>query len=651
MKNCFKLKNKDKNKPEGKDGENDRHVATTTSGDLIVVSDNDLISVAYDESSWVIDSGAAFHVTSRKDFFTSYTVGEYGVLKMGNDGRSQVVGIGVVVLETKTGMKLVLKNVRHAPDIRLNVISTSVLDDKGYVSTFGDGQCKLTKGSLIVTRGKKCSDRVWSGKEVSYDHLRVFGCKDFVHVPKDERSKLDVKTRQCIFVGYGHDEFGYRLYDPVEKKLVRSRDVIFMEDQNIEDIQKMEKSESQSYDDLVDLNPTPVAHTPNATNEDQNDDSNHVPHDFADGNVKEESNEVHNQPHVDNNAPTVALRSSVLAHEKKLISQDNESEQALKASVNHNSSSGNRGGRGRGRGRGRGSNYQSQNQPNQFQGRGGERGGHHSTNHKSRLVDKSKVECFRCHKYGHYQNECYTNLKGQNGEKSNFAGKEEEVAEEVSLLMACHVKENSHQNMWYLDLGCSNHIFEDKLAKYGSVARKGIRDFNKKWRMPNPRCKSWVNCSCQNDWKPYVSALSSQSCSRLLLNKDQRHRMAVAFSLWPLEFQWIEDIVGEKYVSVNIDENDEGAQEYQSAENDQQIPVSSNIIPDSSTTTGTEHPQRTRRRPAWMADYEVTGDDQGEDPLTHFVLSEDQVANIMTKPLKISAFQRLRKLLGVCESA
>ncbi|VFQ70960.1 unnamed protein product [Cuscuta campestris] len=276
MKNCFKLKNKDKNKREGKDGENDRHVATTTSGD-------------------------------------------YGVLKMGNDGRSQVVGIGVVVLETRTGMKLVLKNVRHAPDIRLNLISTSVLDDEGYMSTFGDGQCKLTKGSLIVARGKKCSDRVWSGKDVSYDHLRVFGCKAFVHVPKDERSKLDVKTRQCIFVGYGHDEFGYRLYDPVEKKLVRSRDVIFMEDQNIEDIQKMEKSESQSYDDLVDLNPTPVAHTPNATSGDQNDDNSHVPHDFADGNGEEESNEVHNQPHVDNNSPTVALRRLCQRGSLKLV--------------------------------------------------------------------------------------------------------------------------------------------------------------------------------------------------------------------------------------------------------------------------------------------------------------------------------------------
>ena len=56
---------------------------------------------------------------------------------------------------------------------------------------------------------------MWSGKEVSYRHLRVFGCKAFVHTPKDERLKLDMKTRPCGFIGYGLDEFGYRFYDLV----------------------------------------------------------------------------------------------------------------------------------------------------------------------------------------------------------------------------------------------------------------------------------------------------------------------------------------------------------------------------------------------------------------------------------------------------
>jgi hypothetical protein len=115
-------------------------------------------------------------------------------------------------------------------------------------------------------------DRVWTGKDVSYDHLRVFGCKSFVHIPKDERSKLDVKTRQCIFLGYGLDEFGYRLYDPVEKKLVRSRDVVFMEDQTIHDIEKTEKVVPQYSDGLIDLDSTSLTDLPAQVEHDvQND--------------------------------------------------------------------------------------------------------------------------------------------------------------------------------------------------------------------------------------------------------------------------------------------------------------------------------------------------------------------------------------------
>lgn len=83
-----------------------------------------------------------------------------------------------------------------------------------------------------------------------------------MHVPKDERSKLDSKTCQCIFVGYGQDEFGYRLYDPVKKKLLRSRDMIFVEDQTIDDTEKAQKTTSPSGNDLVDLDLTPLTSTP-----------------------------------------------------------------------------------------------------------------------------------------------------------------------------------------------------------------------------------------------------------------------------------------------------------------------------------------------------------------------------------------------------
>ena len=62
--------------------------------------------------------------------------------------------------------------------------------------------------SPIVSFSGDVPNKVLFDKDESYDQLKVLGCKACVHVPKDERSKLDVKTKQCIFIGYGQDEFG-----------------------------------------------------------------------------------------------------------------------------------------------------------------------------------------------------------------------------------------------------------------------------------------------------------------------------------------------------------------------------------------------------------------------------------------------------------
>jgi hypothetical protein len=46
---------------------------------------------------------------------------------------------------------------------------------------------------------------------------------------------------QCIFLGYGHEEFGYRFWDLVTKKIIWSKDVVFFEDQTIEDMEQTKK--------------------------------------------------------------------------------------------------------------------------------------------------------------------------------------------------------------------------------------------------------------------------------------------------------------------------------------------------------------------------------------------------------------------------
>jgi len=62
-----------------------------------------------------------------------------------------------------------------------------------------------------------------------------------------------MQSQGIIFIGYGENEFGYRFYDPVEKKFVRSHDVKFMEDQPIEDIDKVEKSTPKEDNGVADF--------------------------------------------------------------------------------------------------------------------------------------------------------------------------------------------------------------------------------------------------------------------------------------------------------------------------------------------------------------------------------------------------------------
>ena len=50
-----------------------------------------------------------------------------------------------------------------------------------------------------------------------------------MHVPKENRSKLDNKVKKCIFNGYKDNINGFKFWNPITKKIVFSWDVVIKE--------------------------------------------------------------------------------------------------------------------------------------------------------------------------------------------------------------------------------------------------------------------------------------------------------------------------------------------------------------------------------------------------------------------------------------
>ena len=73
---------------------------------------------------------------------------------------------------------------------------------------------------------------VFNAYKPQVKNLRIFGCKAFSHIPKDDMRKLDAKSLECVFVGYWNYHKVYKLFHPSTHKLIASRDMVFHEHSN-----------------------------------------------------------------------------------------------------------------------------------------------------------------------------------------------------------------------------------------------------------------------------------------------------------------------------------------------------------------------------------------------------------------------------------
>jgi len=85
----------------------------------------------------------------------------------------------------------------------------------------------LNRSPTLSLQGKTPYE-AWYGRAPAVAHLRVFGCLCFAK-ELNQVCKLDDRSRPGVFLGYADGAKAYRVYDPVSRRVLISRDVIFDE--------------------------------------------------------------------------------------------------------------------------------------------------------------------------------------------------------------------------------------------------------------------------------------------------------------------------------------------------------------------------------------------------------------------------------------
>jgi hypothetical protein len=84
--------------------------------------------------------------------------------------------MGKVQIKQKNGNQWLLKEVIHVPYLRKKLISTSQLESECCISIFIDKVWKITKGSLVITKGEKVGTMyLYIGNNDSYISLASTG--------------------------------------------------------------------------------------------------------------------------------------------------------------------------------------------------------------------------------------------------------------------------------------------------------------------------------------------------------------------------------------------------------------------------------------------------------------------------------------------
>jgi hypothetical protein len=92
---------------------------------------------------WVLDTTCTSHMSPKRDWLTTYESIKGGSVFMGNNVAYKIVGIGAVRIMMHDGTVKTLKNVRHVPNLKRNLIFLGTLDTFGYKYSSGGGVIRV----------------------------------------------------------------------------------------------------------------------------------------------------------------------------------------------------------------------------------------------------------------------------------------------------------------------------------------------------------------------------------------------------------------------------------------------------------------------------------------------------------------------------
>ncbi|KAG8479124.1 hypothetical protein CXB51_029837 [Gossypium anomalum] len=130
------------------------NLADENGDDFLLVSTSDNSKLT---SEWILDSGCSFYMCPNKEWLSTYSSVEGGVVRMGNDSSSKVISIGTVKIRIHDGTIMTLSDVRYVPDLQKNLISLSILDLKGCRINIKSSDIKVSRGTLVLLKGKRTS--------------------------------------------------------------------------------------------------------------------------------------------------------------------------------------------------------------------------------------------------------------------------------------------------------------------------------------------------------------------------------------------------------------------------------------------------------------------------------------------------------------